>query len=109
MKKNVVAFPTPTASLHQQLKTAIANKRLIEFTYDDARRVAEPHDYGQRKGIDKVLVYQRKKGGSYKIGWRSIEVSKLEDLVVRDDTFRGSRNEPHQHHIVWDVLYARGE
>src|SRR5262245_2605963 len=109
MKKNVLAFPTPRTTVDTQLRSAIANKRLIEFTYDEARRVAEPHDYGRRNGIDNLLVYQQKKAGSYKIGWRSVEVSKLEDLVVRDDTFPGSRNEPHQHHIVWDELYARVE
>jgi hypothetical protein len=109
MKKNVVAFPTPAPAIDAQLRSAIANKRLVEFTYNNQRRVAEPHDYGQRNGIDQLLIYQRKKAGKYITGWRSLEVSKIDALVVLDDTFRGSRGEPRQDHIAWDVLYARVE
>ena len=62
MKKNVVPFPVPQPTLDSQLRFAIANKRLIRFSYDGAIRIAEPHDYGQRDGADKVLAYQRQKG-----------------------------------------------
>jgi hypothetical protein len=107
VKNNVVAFPVPLVTIDAQLRSAIANKRLVEFTYKAERRVAEPHDYGRRKGIDILLVYQRKKAGRYITGWRSLEVSKIEDLVVLDDTFPGTRGAPQQDHVVWDVLYAR--
>jgi hypothetical protein len=90
-----------------QLKSAIANKRLIAFTYHDEQRVAEPHDYGQRGGMDQLLVYQRKRAGKEALGWRSLDVRKIRDLVVLDDTFRGTRGRPQQYHVVWGVLYAR--
>ena len=115
MKKNVVSFPpqrtdAPSASLDARLRFAIANKRLIEFTYDGALRVAEPHDYGLRDGSVKVLAFQRKKSGQQTDdarGWRSLEVSKIEGCVVLEDMFRGTRGQAAQHHQEWDVLYAR--
>ena len=115
MKKNVVSFPSlrtdaPSDSLDARLRFAIANKRLIEFNYDGALRVAEPHDYGLRDGSVKVLVFQRKKAGQQNDdvrGWRSLEVSKIEGCVVLEDTFRGTREQDAQQHFQWDVLYAR--
>ena len=104
MRHNVITFP---ATMDAQLRAAIANKRLIQFTYNNDARVAEPHDYGQRNGIDQLLVYQRKKARQFLTGWRSLEVSKIENLVVLEDTFRGTRNDPKQDHAAWDALYAR--
>ena len=113
MKKNILTFPTPAApmpaTIDAQLRSAIAGKRLIQFTYNQQPRVAEPHDYGQRNGIDKLLVYQRTKAGTYITGWRSLELGKIHNLVVLDDTFSGTREQSHQDHLNWDVLYARVE
>ena len=110
MKKNILTFPSRPNAIDAQLKSAIASKRLIRLTYNNQEpRVAEPHDYGMRNGIDLLLVYQRKKAGHYLTGWRSLEVSKIENLVVLDDTFRGTRGRPHQEHTLWDALYARVE
>jgi hypothetical protein len=115
MKRNVVPFPvprtdSPSAPLDSRLRFAIVNKRLIQFKYDDAVRVAEPHDYGLRDGSEKVLVYQRRKSGQqYKDarGWRWLETSKIEECVVLEDTFTGTREQADQQHHEWDVLYAR--
>jgi len=114
MKKNVLQFPSasthPNDTLDHQLRFAIANKRLIQFTYEGAQRVAEPHDYGVRDGLVKTLVYQRRKGNRQDDrarGWRSLEVSKIQDCIVLDDTFAGSRARAEQQHLAWDVLFAR--
>jgi hypothetical protein len=107
MKKNVIPFPTLPGTLDAQLRSAIAGKRLIQFTYNQQTRVAEPHDYGQRSGTDQVLVYQRTKAGKHATGWRSLEVAKIDNLELLDDTFSGTREEPRQDHVAWDVLYAR--
>jgi len=40
-------------------------------------------------------------------GWRLLEVSKIEECSVLDQTFAGSRGEPSQRHIVWDDLFLR--
>jgi hypothetical protein len=111
MKKNVLPFPaSPQHTLDGQLRFAITNKRLIRFTYQGAQRVAEPHDYGLRDGTDWVLVYQREKAGredDTSRGWRSLETSKIQDCIVLDDSFSGTREKPDQQHLRWDVLYAR--
>jgi hypothetical protein len=109
--KKIVPFPiSPERTLDTQLRFAIANKRLLRFTYDGATRVAEPHDYGVRGGETKVLAYQREKAGRKSDdvrGWRWLDISKIQDCVVLEDTFRGSRHAADQQHHQWDVLYAR--
>ena len=111
MKKNVLSFPPSREhTLDGQLRFAIANKRLIRFTYESAVRIAEPHDYGRRDGADKLLVYQRQKAGrkdDHVRGWRLLETSKIQDCTVLEDSFKGTRESADQHHHHWDVLYAR--
>ena len=111
MKKNVLSFPPSREhTLDNQLRFAIANKRLIRFTYEGAVRVAEPHDYGLRDGAPKVLAYQRQKAerkDRQVRGWRWLDVSKIQDCIVLEDSFSGTRETANQQHHGWDVLYAR--
>ena len=99
-------------STDQRLRFAIANKRLLQFRYHAHLRVAEPHDYGLQKGVQKLLIYHV--GGSSSThpkgvrGWRLLEVSKIEACVVLEETFPGSRGQAHRH-LRWDVVYARVE
>lgn len=100
-----------SGSIDQQLRFAIAHKLLIEVSYGGSARVVEPHDYGIQKGTAKLLAYQlRRTGGTARRsvnGWRLLEVSKIEGCSVLEERFRGSRGESHEHHYVWDFLYAR--
>jgi hypothetical protein len=41
------------------------------------------------------------------IGWRLLEIAKIEALTVLDDTFKGSRGQSHSDHNEWKVVYAR--
>ena len=111
MKKNVLAFPLSREhTLDGQLRFAIANKRLLRVTYESAVRVVEPHDYGVRDGVTKVLAFQRQKAGrkDQRVrGWRWLELSKVEDCIVLEDSFAGTREAAGQQHHHWDVLYAR--
>ena len=111
MKKNVLSFPpSREQTLDSQIRFAIANKRLIRFTYESVVRIAEPHDYGVREGVPKLLAFQRQKGGRkdhHVRGWRWIETSKIQDCTVLEDLFGGTRERAGQHHHHWDVLYAR--
>ena len=104
--KKILSFP---ATLDSQLRFAIANKRLLRFTYDGAARVAEPHDYGIQKGTLRLFAYQTRSidEPSKKPGWRWFDISKIAELVVLDQTFKGSRSEPNQHHHEWDIVYVR--
>jgi hypothetical protein len=92
------------------LKFAIDNKQVINVRYHGEPRVVEPHDYGIHNGKEKVLVYQLREApsvGKSTTRWRMLEVSKIEECVVTDTTFRGSRGADHTRHFTWDKLYAR--
>lgn len=100
-----------SAPIGEQLKFAIANKLLLRVSYNEAARVVEPHDYGVQKGREKLLAYQlRRIAGSPRrdvSGWRLLDIEKIGDCEVLDETFRGSRGDSHQRHYKWDLLYAR--
>jgi hypothetical protein len=91
---------------------AISGKHLIEFIYKTGRsRVAEPHDYGIRRGVECLLVYQISGASSSRSphGWKQLVVADIYQLRVLDRTFRGTRADASQHHRDWDVLFARVE
>jgi hypothetical protein len=91
-----------------QLRRAIAEKRLIAFTYQSTPRVAEPHDYGVLKGRVRLLVFQIR-STPFSRGWRLLDVVDMQQLDVLDQTFAGSRGDRHRHHYHWDTLFARVE
>ena len=111
MKKNVLSFPpSREQTLDSQLRFAIAHKRLIRFTYESVVRVAEPHDYGIKDGALKLLAYQRQKAerrDPHVRGWRFLDLSKIQDCIVLEESFSGTRETADQQHHHWDVLYAR--
>lgn len=96
-------------SLDEQLRFAIAHKRLLQLTYDDRDRIAEPHDYGVQNAVARLLIYQRRKvgGGKGQFGWRLLDISKISKCTVLDQRFPGTRARSDQRHHAWDVLYAR--
>lgn len=98
-----------TQSAHDaSLRFAIANKRLICFVYNSKWRVAEPHDYGTKGDAAKLLVYQvRGESTSGVRGWKLLDVSKIRQLAILEDAFRGTRVRPEQHHIRWDEVFVR--
>jgi hypothetical protein len=100
----------PSHSVDQQLRFAIAHKHLIEVCYHGSLRVAEPHDYGVYKGIERLFVYQlrgamRSQHGA--AGWRLLDTSQIEECLVLEKKFVGSRGQLHRTHLVWDLVYAR--
>jgi hypothetical protein len=100
----------PEATTDAQLRLAIASKQLIQFTYHDALRVAEPHDYGVHKGVPRLLAYQLRGSSRDKTserGWKMLDLAKISGCMVLSEVFLGSRGGAHQRHHVWDVLYVR--
>lgn len=88
-------------------RTAIAERRLVLFTYDGLARLAEPHDYGELRGLARVLVFQLA-GGSRSGGlpaWRLITVAKASKPELLDWTFAGPRDLGGEHGH-WDRLFA---
>ena len=101
----------PAVSTSDELiRFAIAHRRLIQFTYHGAPRVAEPHDYGIANERIRLLVFQT--GGTSKKplpGWRMMDVAELENLIVLENEFPGSRRDDRQTHKQWDELFCRVE
>lgn len=89
------------------IRMAIAHRRLVDVVYDNRRKLVEPHDYGERAGEARLLVYQLsgESRTSSSSGWRELRLALITDFKVRDDTFSGGR--PADRHITWDPLYAR--
>jgi hypothetical protein len=102
-----------TTSLDARIRRAITGKLLVEITYKGRSRVAEPHDFGCINGVDRLLIYQLRSNtgtqGKESVGWRLLDVPKIEALTVLDATFNGSRGGPDQAHHAWDALYLRVE
>lgn len=98
----------PRGETDRLLCAAIAEKRLITFTLDGCRRIAEPHDYGIIDGVARLFFYQV--GGESRsgrpVGWRWGLLPKMSDLHVRPDRFPGSRPAPSGRHVHWDMLIA---
>jgi hypothetical protein len=93
-----------------QLVAAIKEKRLIEFAYKGGRpRIVEPHDYGVRGGVEKILAYQISGDSSSGApqGWKWFEVANVQQLTVLERHFPGTRADNDQNHFEWDTLFAR--
>lgn len=92
------------------LRAAIANRHLLQITYDGTGRLVEPHDYGVLNGEVKLLVFQLrtldKRPTGFRV-WRLFEVPKITACTMSEETFAGSRSESRQRHHAWDILYAR--
>ncbi len=98
----------PEAKLDGQLRAAIGERRLVEFTLKGRPRVAEPHDYGVIKGVPQLLFYQvgGESASKAPIGWRRTPISNITGFKILDERFAGSRDSPSGQHISWDELIA---
>jgi hypothetical protein len=85
------------------IRSAIAERRLLQITYDEGLRLAEPHDYGVLRGTEEVFCWQRE--GASGEGWRHFFTSKISAVSLTDNRFRGGRPVSGRH-IEWDELYA---
>ena len=102
----VVAF----RPFDQQLRAAIAQKRLLRLGYKGKPRLVQPHDYGIKSGVVRVLVYQLSDGSGLRArGWRLLDTGGISDCEVQDGTFAGGQGDLSQQHMEWDELFARVE
>jgi len=90
------------------IRAAIDQRRLLELTFHDKRRIVEPHDYGIHKGVAKLLSYQVAGASSSPLpNWRWIEVNAISDVRLLDTTFAGGRGDSPGTHHRWDKVFAR--
>src|SRR5262245_45170478 len=75
------------------IRDAIAQQRLLEFTYDGFHRVVEPYLLGSHKGRLQLLCYQvRGQSASGKIPeWRRMNVGEIAALKILEESFDGQR------------------
>jgi hypothetical protein len=89
------------------IRAAIAEKRIVEFSFRGTVRIAEPHDYGVRNGAPQLLVYQI--GGDSRSGslpnWRWILLADAFDFRMLEARFAGGRAAGR--HAEWDQLFLR--
>jgi predicted DNA-binding transcriptional regulator YafY len=89
------------------IKQAISQKRLIDFSYHNQHRIAEPHILGMLKGVTQVLIYQVDGESSNRLpDWRRVNVDEILNLKILDDTFPGQRSSPSGRHSSWDIHLA---
>jgi hypothetical protein len=95
-------------TLHQTVCMAIGERRLLAFSSKGCRRIAEPHDYGVKDRVRKLLYYQV--GGSSNshppTGWRWAETDEMTGLTVLETQFAGARPAPSGRRVKWDKLFA---
>ncbi len=94
--------------MDQEIRSAIANKQLVEFTYHRLHRVAEPHVFGMKDGRHQLLTYQVR-GESSSGGlpdWRRVTLSEVSGLRVLDEHFAGPRPYPSGKHSEFDTILA---
>jgi predicted DNA-binding transcriptional regulator YafY len=90
------------------IRTAIHERRLLRFQYENKDRIVEPHDYGVYKQTLRLLAYQVGGQSSGKLpNWRWIDVPKMSDVQLLDKKFKGSRGDQSEKHHEWDEIFAR--
>ena len=99
----------PDPKVHEVILKAINGIRLLRFVFGGKERIVEPHDYGIHKGLIRLFSYQV--GGKSTTGplpaWRLMEVAKMSEVEMLDETFPGSRGDSSQQHRQWDFIFAR--
>lgn len=70
---------------------AIEGKKQLEVTYNNTKRIVEPHAYGYDKnGKLKVRVFQVAEAAEH-TGWRLFNEEAITDIAVLDTTFAGAQ------------------
>jgi hypothetical protein len=96
--------------MNHDLVRAIVDKCLIEFVYRvGGTRIVEPHDYGIRHGVERVLGFQISGESRSRAphGWKQFDVDQMHQLRVLGRRFAGTRADSTQQHRTWDTLFAR--
>jgi len=95
-------------TLHQQLCTAIGERRLLAFSSKHCHRIAEPHDYGVKDGVRRLLYYQvgGRSNSDPPTGWRWAETDEITGMQLLEERFAGPRPAETGRHLKWDKLFA---
>ncbi|AIF84193.1 hypothetical protein NTE_02139 [Candidatus Nitrososphaera evergladensis SR1] len=95
-------------SIDEIIRAAIVSKNIIEFSYHNHDRIAEPHVYGIHNGRKQLLVYQiggQSSSGNIP-GWRRVNVDEMTSARITTQTFAGPRHYPSGQHGSFDEILA---
>lgn len=89
------------------IRSAIRERRMLEFFYGGHTRIAEPHVAGIKDGREGILAYQT--GGTSSSGvvpmWKRFYLDGISQIRTLDETFPGKRETPTSVHSPWDERY----
>ncbi len=92
-------------TIDEMIRWGITEKKLLELDYDGYHRIIEPHVYGRKNDQNEILTYQlRGQSSSGELGWKRMNMKKIANMRVLDETFPGIRSVSGRH-SPWDVLY----
>lgn len=94
--------------LDEQIRQAIAERRVVGFRYNGQRRMGELHLYGKCRGQPTVLLYMT--GGSFMGGpyptWRRCDISAITRFGISTVTFSQPRVTLEAMEREWDEIWA---
>jgi predicted DNA-binding transcriptional regulator YafY len=95
-------------NIEDLIRTAIASKNTIEFSYHDHHRIVEPHVFGIHNGRKQLLAYQiggHSSSGNIP-GWRRVNIDEITSARITSQTFAGQRPHPSGEHSNFDTILA---
>lgn len=96
--------------MNQAICKAIAEKRLLSFTYEGFNRIVEPHTYGvTTAGNEAIRCYQVRGSGSdgRSTGWHLMTLSKISFLSFLEETFPKPRDNYRRNDRDMSAIYAQ--
>jgi hypothetical protein len=90
------------------LVTAIQQKKVITFYYDNVHRTVEPHTYGQDKnGKDKLVAWQVSGKAGAPEAWREYSCDQISVLLSGQKTFAKPRDGYRRNDPQMSRIYAQ--
>nr|WP_255408136.1 WYL domain-containing protein [Polynucleobacter brandtiae] len=88
---------------------AINNKQLIELAYAQEVRLVKPHVLGCKNTKLELLAWQLKNSSEVALtnDWRTFELQKITNIVVKTQTFLGMRATKSNAHPGWTQIIAK--
>jgi hypothetical protein len=94
--------------INPTIYAAIEQRRLLRFFFKNKERIVEPHDYGVRGGIVKLLTFQIGGVSRQRLpNWRWFKGEEIRDIEMLSQTFPGGRATKTGKHHKWDELFIR--
>ncbi|WP_454734257.1 hypothetical protein [Cupriavidus pauculus] len=94
---------------HQELISAINNRRVIQLTYDGWSRTVEPHAYGlDRHGHALLRCYQTAGGSqSRELGWKLLRTDEILSMLATSDSVQSARPGYKRGDTAMQTIYAQ--